>query len=38
MTREGEGVETPSVTHEDFLEAVARLQSGRSRTASPLPV
>ncbi len=29
MTRTGEGVETPTVNHEDFVEAVARLGIGR---------
>ena len=31
MTRTGEGVETPTVNHEDFVEAVARLGIGRQR-------
>jgi transitional endoplasmic reticulum ATPase len=31
MTRTSQADETPSVTHEDFVEAVARLQAGRDR-------
>jgi transitional endoplasmic reticulum ATPase len=35
MTRAGDGAKSPAVTHEDFLEAVARLEAGRARTGAP---
>ena len=36
MTRTGEGVETPTVNHDDFVEAVARLRVGRRRETAAL--
>ena len=36
MTRTGEADETPSVTHEDFVEAVERLRAGRRRETAAL--
>jgi transitional endoplasmic reticulum ATPase len=36
MTRTSQADETPSVTHEDFVEAVARLQAGRQREGAVL--
>jgi transitional endoplasmic reticulum ATPase len=38
MSRTDGSVETPAVTHDDFAEAVERLQAGRSRPGVPLPV
>ena len=38
MARTGTTEEPPAVTHEDFVEAVARLEVSRSRLGSPLPV
>jgi transitional endoplasmic reticulum ATPase len=38
MSRTDDGVESPAVTHDDFAEAVERLQAGRSRPDVPLPV
>ena len=37
MTRTTAGAETPSVSHEDFVEAVERLQTGREREGAALP-
>jgi len=36
MTRTGEGAATPTVNHEDFVEAIARLQVGRERETAAL--
>ena len=36
MTRTTHADETPSVTHEDFVEAVTRLQAGRDREGAAL--
>ena len=36
MTRTGEDAETPSVTHEDFVEAVERLMAGREHESAAL--
>ena len=36
MTRTGEDAETPSVTHEDFVEAVERLMAGRQHESAAL--
>jgi len=37
MARTGDADQTPSVTHEDFVEAVGRLQAGRPRESAALP-
>ena len=36
MTRTGEGEATPTVNHEDFVEAIGRLQVGRQRETAAL--
>ena len=34
MTRTSQADETPSVTHDDFVDAIARLQTGRDRESA----
>ena len=38
MSRTGDQEQSPSVVHEDFVEAVSRLQAGKTRPGVPQPV